>query len=54
MTYEALQTAIAEAERFLRLARLVKRKEEVGTHTKEWADCKQASMDLTGALVNIR
>ena len=67
MTYEALQTAIAEAERFHRTARQVKIREVVGTHlmagkkwkdvenyTKESASCKRASMDLTRALARIR
>ena len=67
MTYEALQTAIAEAKRFLESAKRVKVVDVVGTHmmagkkwkrletgTKESATCKRASMDLTRALARIR
>ena len=67
MTYETLQIAISEAERFLKTARQVKIKEVTGEgrmagkkwkqvvdYTKETAACKRSSMDLTRALARIR
>ena len=67
MKVEALREAIAEAERFIEIAKKVKTEtyygrgptkgqsyELVCTNTRESAACKRASMDLTNALVRLR
>ncbi len=61
MEVTALRNSIKEAERFIRIAKLVKI-EELGVKkyefvvigTKESATCKRASMDLTRVLAQLR
>ena len=64
MRAETLQNAIAEAERFIRLAKKVeiihgkcgngKPRVRVEDYTKESAACKRASLDLSRALSEMR
>lgn len=58
MKAEALQNAIAEAERFILVAKKVEiigiSYKHVQDCTKESAACKRASLDLTRALAEMR
>jgi len=63
MTYEGLQTAIAEAKRFLEKAKELEQSfkkypEQTWYHAPQYsvksAACKRASMDLTRALARLR
>ncbi len=64
MKVDTLKSAIAEAERFLKVARRVKIDKDQGTnglswfhvkaYTKESAACRRASMDLSRALSALR
>jgi len=60
MTLKTLNTAIAEARRFIKRAKLAKKTnyngkgEHVLWCSKESAACKRSSMDLTRALAELR
>ncbi len=65
MKSDRLEIAINEAERFIRLAEAAKKRAESEhgfsppkvidvEYTKESAACRRASLDLTGALADLR